>query len=157
MPKFKAGDRVKCIAEHDGNSHIVGQEGTVRWVGDIPGIISVEFDNDVHGHDLQYPYRCAAGHGWNISSEKLELIPTFKDGRKIIIYREGNKTTAKYIIGKQVMSTATATATCSSKDAFSIFTGAQIALACLAQQYDAKPVLSKAALDKALKNFEIIE
>lgn len=38
MPKFKVGDRVKCIAEHDGNEAIVGQKGAVRYVGDF-GII----------------------------------------------------------------------------------------------------------------------
>lgn len=157
MPKFKVGDRVKCIAKHDGNQHIVGQEGTVRRVGDVFGIISVEFDNDVHGHDLQYPYHCAKGHGWNISSEKLELIPKPKSDHntKIIIYTKGNKTLAKVIVGKRTVETECAV--CSHDDVFSIFTGAQIALARLAYKNDAKPVLSKAALDKALKNFEIIE
>ena len=36
MPKnYKVGDRVCCIEKHDGNSHIIGQVGTVRafaWV-----------------------------------------------------------------------------------------------------------------------------
>lgn len=157
MPKFKIGDRVKCIAAHDGNSHIVGQEGTVRGVGGVLGIIPVEFDNDVHGHALQYPYRCANGHGWNISSEKLELIPKPKSehNTKIIIYTKGNKTLAKVIVGKRTVETECAV--CSHDDVFSIFTGAQIALARLAHKNNAKPVLSKAALDKALKNFEIIE
>lgn len=157
MPKFKIGDRVKCIAAHDGNSHIVGQEGTVRRVGDILGITSVEFDNDVHGHALQYPYRCAEGHGWNISPEKLELIPKPKSDHntKIIIYTKGNKTLAKVIVGKRTVETECAV--CSHDDVFSIFTGAQIVLARLAHKNNAKPALSKAALDKALKNFEIIE
>lgn len=31
MPKnYKVGDRVCCIEEHDGNTHIIGQVGTVR-------------------------------------------------------------------------------------------------------------------------------
>lgn len=136
MPKFKVGDRVKCIAEHDGNEAIVGQKGTVRYAGDF-GIISVEFDNDVHGHTLQAPYHCEQGHG------------------KIIIYSQGNKTFAKVIVGKRTVETECAV--CSPEDTFSILTGAQIVLARLAHKNNAKPVLSKAALDKALKNFEIIE
>ena len=157
MPKFKVGDKVKCIAEHDGNRHIVGQEGTVRWVGDILGIVAVEFDNDVHGHALQHPYRCAEGHGWNINAYKLELIhkPKFDHNIKIIIYTKGNKTLAKVIVGKRTVETECAV--CSHEDVFSIFTDAQIALARLAYKNNAKPVLAKAALDKALKNFEIIE
>lgn len=155
MPKFKVGDRVKCIAEHDGNRHIVGQKGTVRYVGTTFNIISVEFDNDVHGHALQEqePYRCKYGHGWNIDADKLELIP--KHDTKIIIYTKGNRTFAKVIVGKRTVETECAV--CSPEDTFSILTGAQIVLARLAHKNDAKPVLSKAALDKALKNFEIIE
>lgn len=156
MPKFKVGDRVRCIAEHDGNAAIVGQKGTVRYIGNTFGIISVEFDNDVHGHALQAPYRCKCGHGWNINACKLELIPKPKveHNTKIIIYRQGNKTIAKYVVDKNVV--AEDCATCSPEDTFSVFTGAQIALARLAQQYDAKPVLLKEALDEALKDFEII-
>lgn len=154
MPKFKVGDRVKCIAEHDGNEAIVGQKGTIRYVGDF-GIISVEFDNDVHGHALQAPYHCEQGHGWNIDAYKLELIPKPEHALKIIIYSQGNKTFAKVIVGKRTVETECAV--CSPEDTFSILTGAQITLARLAHKNDAKPVLSKAALDKALKNFEIIE
>lgn len=154
MPKFKVGDRVKCIAEHDGNGAIVGQKGTVRYVGDF-GIISVEFDNDVHGHALQAPYHCEQGHGWNIAAYKLKLIPKPEHDLKIIIYSQGNKTFAKVIVGKRTVETECAV--CSPEDTFSILTGAQIVLARLAHEHNTKPVLSKAALDKALKNFEIIE
>lgn len=152
MPKFKVGDRVKCMAKHDGNEAIVGQEGTVRYVG-CYNIISVEFDNDVHGHALHAPYHCKYGHGWNIDADKLELIP--KHDTKIIIYTKGNRTFAKVIVGKRTVETECAV--CSPEDTFSILTGAQIVLARLAHKNNAKPVLSKAALDKALKNFEIIE
>lgn len=157
MPKFKVGDRVKCIAEYDGNEAIVGQKGTVRYVGTTLNIISVEFDNDVHGHALQEPYRCKCGHGWNIDADKLELIleSESKYAPKIIIYSQGNKTFAKVIVGKRTVETECAV--CSPEDTFSILTGAQIVLARLAHEHNAKPVLSKAALDKALKNFEIIE
>lgn len=155
MPEFKVGDRVKCIKAHDGNDTIVGKTGTVcDVVGDL-NVVAVKFDAHVNGHDLQAGYRCKYGYGWNVAPEKLELIPRPNPTYKVIIYRQGNKTTAKYMINKALA--AEACATCSSKDTFSIFTGAQIALARLAQQYAAKPVLSKEALDKALENFEIIE
>lgn len=157
MPKnFKVGDRVYCIEEHDGNSHIIGQVGTVRT--SLPAFheLAIEFDNDVHGHSLSSPYRCGQGHGWSIPPEKL--VPAYcapRKDTKIIIYTKGNKTIAKVIMGKSTV--ATECAVCSSEDVFSILTGAQIVLARLAHKNDAKPVLSKAALDKALKNFEIIE
>lgn len=157
MPKFKVGDRVKCIAAHDGNQHIVGKEGTVRNVTSSIDIVSVEFDEHVCGHDLQSGWHCEYGYGWNVASEKLELIPRPKSDHntKIIIYTQGNRTFAKVIVGKRTVETECAV--CSSEDIFSILTGAQIALARLAHKHNAKPVLSKAALDRALKNFEIIE
>lgn len=152
MPKFKVGDRVKCIAAHDGNKAIVGQKGTVRGVADLFGIVSVEFDNDVHGHTLQSPYRCEDGHGWNIHASKLELIPKPdpKHDLKIIIYRQGNKVFAKYVVDKRV--SAEVCATCSPEDTFSFITGAQLAFARFIQHYDTKPILLK----ETLKNIEII-
>lgn len=156
MAKFKVGDRVRCIAAHDGNSRIVGQKGTVRSVGDSLNIVAVEFDNYVYGHELQSFCRCKYGYGWNVAAHKLELIsrPKAEHDTKIIIYHQDNTTIAKYVVDKRVI--ATGYATCSPEDTFSVFTGAQIALARLAQQYDAKPVLTKEALDKALENIEII-
>ena len=157
MPKhYKVGDRVCCIEKHDGNSHIIGQVGTVR--GFLPAFheLAIEFDNDVQGHTLSSAHKCPQGHGWSIPPEKLvpAYLSSCKD-TKIIIYTKGNKTLAKVIVGKRTVETECAV--CSHDDVFSIFTGAQIALARLAHKNDAKPVLSKAALDKALKNFEIIE
>ena len=152
MPKFKVGDRVKCIAKHDGNGAIVGQKGTIRYVGTTFNIISVEFDNDVHGHSLQEPYRCKYGHGWNINADKLELIPKPKSKHdpKIIIYRQGDKTFAKYVVDKSVVTETCAT--CSPEDTFSFITGAQLAFARFIQHYDTKPILLK----ETLKNIEII-
>lgn len=152
---FKVGDRVRCIAEHDGNIHIIGQEGTVRAYYPAFGECAIEFDNDVHGHSLNFSYRCKHGHGWSIPPEKL--VPAYcapRKDTKIIIYTKCNKTFAKVIMGKSTV--AIACAACSPEDTFSILTGAQIALARLAHKNNAKPVLSKAALDEALKNFEII-
>lgn len=157
MPKnFKVGDRVYCIEEHDGNTHIIGQVGTVRGIISAFHELAIEFDKDVHGHTLSSAYKCPHGHGWSIPPEKL--VPAYCVPRKdikIIIYTKDNRTFAKVIMGKSTVETECAV--CSSEDTFSIFTGAQIVLARLAHKNNAKPVLSKAALDKALKNFEIIE
>lgn len=156
MPKnFKVGDRVRCIAAQDGNDFIVGQKGTIRYIEGVLDIAAVEFDNDVKGHTLESFCKCAFGHGWNVAVHNLEPISEAEHDTKIIIYRQGNKIIAKYVVDKNVV--AEDCATCSPEDTFSVFTGAQVALARLAQQYDAKPVLLKVALDKALKNFEIIE
>ena len=157
MPKnFKVGDRVCCIEEHDGNTHIIGQVGTVRALVSVFHELAIEFDNDVHGHTLSPAYNCPQGRGWSIPPEKL--VPAYPAPRKdikIIIYTKGNRTFAKVIVGKRTVETECAV--CSPEDTFSILTGAQIVLARLAHKNNAKPVLSKAALDKALKNFEIIE
>lgn len=156
MPKnYKVGDRVCCIEEHDDNSHIIGQVGTVRGFVSAFHELAIEFDNDVHGHTLSSAYNCPQGRGWSIPPEKLvpAYLSSCKD-TKIIIYTKGNKTLAKVIVGKRIVETECAL--CSHEDVFSIITGAQIALARLAYKNGVKPVLSKAALDKALKNFEII-
>jgi hypothetical protein len=155
MPKFKIGDRVKCIAVHDGNQNIVGQTGTVRYAISASGELAIEFDNNVGGHALTSTLKCERGHGWYVAAEKLVLIPKPKHDLKIIIYRQGNKVFAKYVVDKRMV--AETCATCSPEDTFSVFTGAQIALARLSQPYDAKPAILKEALDKALENFEIIE
>ncbi len=154
MPKFKVGDRVRCIAVQDGNDFIVGQKGTIRSIASSLNIAAVEFDNDVKGHALQSFCKCTYGHGWNVATHNLEPISKAAHDTKIIIYCQGNKTIAKYVVDKNVVTEGCAT--CSPEDTFSVFTGAQIALARLAQHYDAKPVLTKEALDKALENIEII-
>lgn len=151
MPEFKIGDRVKCIAAHDGNSHIVGQEGTVRSVAATLNTVAVEFDNYVHGHALRpSSSHCEPGHGWHITADKLELIPKPKHALKIIIYRQGNKVFLKYVVDKRVA--AETCATCNPEDTFSFITGAQLAFARFIQHYDAKPILLK----ETLKNIEII-
>lgn len=152
MPNFKVGDRVKCIKAHDGNSTIVGKTGTVCAVVDALNIVAVKFDEYVNGHDLQAWYRCKYGYGWNVAPEKLELIPKPKSKHdpKIIIYRQGDKTFAKYVVDKSVV--AETCATCSPENTFSFITGAQLAFARFIQHYDAKPILLK----ETLKNIKII-
>lgn len=152
MPNFKVGDRVKCIKAHDGNSTIVGKTGTVCAVVDELNVVAVKFDEYVNGHDLQAGCRCKYGYGWNVAAEKLELIPRPKSKHdpKIIIYRQGDKTFAKYVVDKSVV--AETCATCSPEDTFSFITGAQLAFARFIQHYDTKPILLK----ETLKNIEII-
>lgn len=152
MPKFKGGDRVKCIAAHDGNEAIVGQTGTVRYTISTSGEVAIEFDNNVDGHALTATLKCEKGHGWYVAAEKLVRIPkpNPKHDPKIIIYRQGNKTFAKYVVDKSVV--AETCATCSPEDTFSFIAGAQLAFARFIQHYDVKPILLK----ETLKNIEII-
>ncbi len=84
MPKnYKVGDRVCWIEEHDGNSHTIGQVGTVRGFVSAFHELAIEFDNDVQGHTLSSAYSCPVGHGWSIPPEKLvpahlHLVKTLK-------------------------------------------------------------------------------
>ena len=73
MPKnYKVGDRVCCIEKHDGNSHIIGQVGTVRAFVPAFHELAIEFDNDVQGHTLSSAYKCPQGRGRSIPPEKLD-------------------------------------------------------------------------------------
>lgn len=68
MSKFKVGDRVSFDAiKHFsiGTEHVRGVFlGTVQIVRD--GLIGVEFDDDIHGHNLfdDLEVGCTPGHGW---------------------------------------------------------------------------------------------
>ena len=113
--KFKVGDRVRAIAEEDGNTDIVGQVGTVREIN--PDFYGVEFDNDIGGCSFHGKF----GHCWNIPGSKLEKV--FDD--KIIITTDGKTTTARYYNGKQLIQSAEAK--CSPEDTFDFMTGSKIA------------------------------
>ena len=60
--RFKVGDRVKAIREHDRNTYIIGQTGIVE-VTHTEGC-RVKFDICIHGHGEKD--RC-----WNIPYAKL--------------------------------------------------------------------------------------
>lgn len=70
MYEFGVGDRVVSIVDSpEGNRRIhIGSTGVVC---DIDGSISVEWDDDVHGHDCRG--RCADGHGWWVMPGDIEL------------------------------------------------------------------------------------
>ena len=153
---IKLVDCVLAIAQHDCITHIIGQEGIVRACYPAFGEFAIEFDNDVHGHSLNFSYRCEHGHGWAIPPEKL--VPSYLAPRKdtkIIIYTKGNKTFAKVIVGKRTVETECAV--CSPEDTFSILTGAQIVLARLAHKNNAKHLISTADLHKSLMTSEFME
>ena len=147
MAKFKVGDKVKCIAEHDGNKEIVGKVGTVcTSYDDLYGVV---FDEDVSGHSLMG--KCTYGYGWNIDVQKLELVTTTNTSKaKIIMFTQGTSVIAKYINDKATVNQAAAH--CNPTDTFDVFIGAQLALARLAKTNGSKIVLPKAIL----KDFEII-
>ena len=145
MPKFKVGDRVRGIKAQDGNTKMIGTRGTVLCVFPT-GEVAVGFDKDIEGHSCSS--RCKAGHGWNCSPDTLAL--DISNTAKVIIFTQGNKVIAKALKDKKVIGIASAA--CSPDDKFNLLTGAQIALARLGKQCDAKPVLLK----EFLTNIEII-
>ena len=73
-PKFKVGDRVKCIGIWCGNRCIVGKVGTVMSVSKSGVHYGIAFDDYVRGHslgvnndDVEY------GHGWYCDESVLVL------------------------------------------------------------------------------------
>lgn len=65
---FAVGDRVVGIEAYDGNDEIVGVAGTILAI-DSDGRYSVEYDDEVSGHNLES--RCADGHGWHTGGHSL--------------------------------------------------------------------------------------
>ena len=66
---FKIGDRVRYVGD---SSNKKGRVCTVRDFWDES--IGVEFDDDVHGHRLEfgkYKHTCKTGHGWWCRSDEL--------------------------------------------------------------------------------------
>jgi hypothetical protein len=76
--KFKVGQRVKCIAEHDGNIDIIGKTGKIICHID-ENLYGIEFDKEIeHGHncrdidvDTMKEVYGKDGHCWNIRAKKL--------------------------------------------------------------------------------------
>lgn len=88
MSKFKIGDRVKCIREHDDNNNIVNKEGTVVGNDDYESRVAVEFDKNIYGHDCAK--RAKYNHGWNIPSSKLILtVPPTRILAKLLEVLDG--------------------------------------------------------------------
>lgn len=163
MSNFKVGDRVYVdgYTTHNDRGEKVHVKGTgvISSTQFAPDVYSVKMDKPyINQHYCTTTFFSALPHELFTIKKEEELRMTNLAPRKdtkIIIYTKGNRTFAKVIVGKRTVETECAV--CSHDDVFSIFTGAQIALARLAYKNNAKPALSKAALDKALKNFEIIE
>lgn len=87
--KFQEGDRVVCVRPHpDGNNNIeVGTTGTI--IGNYKfgeGWLSVEWDNDVGGHNCDD--QCAFGYGWNVHNDYIDII------------EESPKTEVKFILAE---------------------------------------------------------
>lgn len=118
MLKFKVGDRVRAIKDHDGNDHIVNQEGTVIISGTHD--VGVEFDKAVDGHTCGG--RGKDFHCWWCTDDVLEPVAA---NEKIVITTDGKTTTAALYNGKQRIKDAKAT--CASGDRFDFEIGAKIA------------------------------
>jgi hypothetical protein len=70
---IKTGDRVKCLAEFESNTHIINQKGKVLWVRDETMLI--EFDSNVFGHDGNHDRVTGReGHCWWVKTDLLELL-----------------------------------------------------------------------------------
>lgn len=76
---FKAGDRVKAVASHDGNIYIIGVSGVVVSIeSELEGFVEVLilFDKHVYGHERAGKYlnrEVPQGCSWWVPPEKLEL------------------------------------------------------------------------------------
>ena len=91
-PKFKVGDRVKCIKDWCGNRKIVNEVGTIVYINWDTVWVGVEFDNDVGGHGGLISYNSNKhGHCWNMDISCIELVK-----------EEPKKPEHKYKVGDRV-------------------------------------------------------
>ena len=56
--KFKVGDRVRAIREHDMNKRIVGKTGRVVSERDEDNEVGVAFDDYINGHCCDGVKKC---------------------------------------------------------------------------------------------------
>ena len=117
MPKFKIGDRVKCVCVVDGNKLVVGKIGTIVEID--CGLVGVEFDEWIHGHGCNHAGKI--GYCWWCEESALVNV----HNEKIVITNDGKTTTAKLYDGKKFVKAAKAK--CSPEDEFDIMTGTMIA------------------------------
>lgn len=131
MEKFKIGDRVRFT----GASLVHVKKGdTGTYKGAYAGLFEVcalvEWDNEVsgimhNGADRNHGPRCAAGHGWAVPENSLELIPVEKKKQnKVVIYQQDEKT----VVAKDLATGKTAKAVCSKDDVFNFGIGAKLAV-----------------------------
>lgn len=74
MPKFKVGDRVIALQDHEGRE-LIGKTGTILSIAPRveENAIGVEWEDFSDGHNLSG--LCKPGCGWWIHAYKLELYP----------------------------------------------------------------------------------
>jgi len=79
LNRFREGNRVICMAQHDGNYDIINKVGTIKQHERMNGIL-VEFDSKIkNGHDgnmVNKHYK--GGHCWYINQSKLKLCSDSK-------------------------------------------------------------------------------
>lgn len=123
MKKFNIGDRVRAIGRID-YKDLTGKVGTVVCYGEGRYDIGVEFDEKINGHSCCIKGKAYGkkGHCW---FGKFDEFKPIAPSKKIVITTDGEETLARlYENGKVVKS---ATAKCSSDDAFEFNTGARLA------------------------------
>lgn len=118
-PRFKVGDRVKCVNDGRWSKDIVGKFGNVVKIynpNSCEPIYSVEFDEYIDGHACDG--KAKDGHGWNCEAEMLELV---KD-ETIVIYRKD-----KEVVALDKRTGKKGIARCCPEDTFNFETGAKLA------------------------------
>lgn len=72
-PKFKVGDRVKCVKERVGLGKVFGKSGTITYIDYF--CYSIEWDEDIDGHNCSGHTK--PDHGWWVgirNEDVLELV-----------------------------------------------------------------------------------
>lgn len=115
--KFKVGDRVRAIREHDMNERIVGKTGRVVSERDEDNEVGVAFDDYINGHCCDGSV--IDGYGWYVGVDALELV---KDDETIVIYRKGDE-----VVALDKRTGKKAVAKCSPDDTFDFNVGAKLA------------------------------
>lgn len=121
--EIKIGDTVKVTA----NSRVKGKTGVVRRIYSSKRwekLYGVNFDGD--------------SFRWVFSDREIEKVKLEKMSPCIVVYREGDTVTVKDLVTGEE-----ASAVCSKKDTFDIYTGVFIAMSRLTGYADMLPVMTR--------------
>lgn len=70
-PWVHIGQRVIGCKEHDGKREIINAKGTIRIINHR-GEIGIEWDENVHGHDLNGTVE--HGYGWYVTHQSIKPL-----------------------------------------------------------------------------------
>ena len=147
MGKFKVGDCVR-VTEPVGLGRKVEVTGKIIRVLEGIAKYSVEFDEDIHGHDCGGQcdgIKGEYGYCWNCKENWLQLVSA---NSSIHIYSDGTTTTAILKDGKETIRTAQAK--CSPDDTYDFNVGTKLAFDRLMEN-EVKEVKRKANVGEWVK------